>query len=92
MSRKLGAIARGVQAAAKGVAARMASRRFSVADKPVRCPHCGGETFEEGSALLNTRGLTFLNLDWANRDATTLVCTECGKVEWFLRTPEKRIA
>ena len=64
------------------------SQRFTVADVPVRCSHCGGEAFETGSALLNTTGLTFLQLDWANRNANLLICVRCGHVEWFLNDPE----
>jgi hypothetical protein len=37
----------------------------------------------------NTAGLTFLNLDWANRSAATLTCTACGRIEWFLADPEE---
>ena len=87
MGKRLEAIGRGLKAAKT----YMQSRKYSVANKPVRCTHCSGETFEQGSALLNTSGMTFLHLDWANKSATTLVCTECGKLEWFLKTPEKRV-
>ena len=62
--------------------------RFSVAGVSVKCPHCGGQSFEERSAMLNTPGLTFLGLDWANRSATLLVCTRCGHVSWFLNEVE----
>ena len=41
------------------------------------------------AALLNTAGLTFMNLDWANRRAATLTCTACGHIEWFLSDPEE---
>ena len=63
---------------------------FEVAGRPVRCPHCGGQHFVEGRAQLNTAGMTFLNLDWANRSAATLACVGCGRVEWFLADPEER--
>jgi hypothetical protein len=46
---------------------------YSVAGKRVKCSHCGNETLGRGSALLNTRALTFFNLDWANRAANLLV-------------------
>ena len=36
-----------------------------------------------------TAGLTFFNLDWANRSAATLTCTSCGRIEWFLADPEE---
>lgn len=83
----MGPLRRGLKAAA----AAMESRKYSVAEKPVRCPHCGSETFDQATALLNTAGMSFLNLDWANRSATTLICTECGHVQWFVKTPDKRI-
>jgi predicted nucleic-acid-binding Zn-ribbon protein len=72
------------------MAAEPAGERFEVAGKMVRCPHCGGDHFVEGSAQLNTSGLTFFGLDWANRSAATLACVTCGRVEWFLADPEQR--
>jgi hypothetical protein len=64
--------------------------KFEVAGLPVRCAHCRGELFVEGRALLNTAGMSFLNLDWANRSAATLACVACGRIEWFLADPEER--
>jgi len=55
----------------------------------VRCPHCGGEDFDLGSAMLNTVGLTFLELDWANRSGSLLICVKCSHIEWFLEEPER---
>jgi len=63
--------------------------QFTVAGKVVRCRHCGDDHFVEGRAQLNTAGLSFLNLDWANRSAATLTCTGCGLIEWFLADPEE---
>lgn len=63
--------------------------RFLVAGKAVSCAHCAHDRFVEGRALLNTAGLSFLNLDWANRSAATLACTSCGRIEWFLADPEE---
>ncbi len=57
---------------------------YVVAGKQVVCPHCGGTQFEEGRAQLNTRALTFLDLDWADRNADVLVCRNCGHLEWFI--------
>jgi ribosomal protein S27AE len=62
---------------------------FTVAGKPVRCGHCGGGSFELRRALLNTAGLTFFKLDWANRQAAVLVCGTCGLAQWFLQEPER---
>ncbi|MGE5621260.1 MAG: hypothetical protein ACM3U0_01670 [archaeon] len=61
---------------------------FTVMGKEVLCPHCGNSLFELGSAMLNTPGLTFLNLDWANRSASILICTRCSNIQWFLKHPE----
>jgi predicted nucleic-acid-binding Zn-ribbon protein len=62
---------------------------YTVAGKAVICAHCGRNSFVEGRAQLNTAGMTFLNLDWANRTAATLTCTSCGRIEWFLADPEE---
>ncbi len=59
-------------------------RRYEIAGHIVVCSHCGGEEFDERSALLNTAGMTFLDIDWANRQAVLLVCAVCGRIEWFL--------
>lgn len=40
--------------------------------------------------FLGAFGLTFLNLDWANRSAATLACVGCGRLAWFLADPEER--
>jgi hypothetical protein len=66
-----------------------AGERYTVAGKPVECPHCSHDRFVEGRAQLNTAGMSFLNLDWANRSAATLTCTSCGRIEWFLADPEE---
>ena len=60
---------------------------YQVAGVRVKCPICGGEKFEEGSALLNTPGMTFFGLDFANRQAWLLICANCGHVEWFSKEP-----
>lgn len=56
--------------------------------KLVVCPHCQHDGFTQGQALLNTPGLTFLGLDWANRSATILICKQCGHIEWFMKQPK----
>jgi hypothetical protein len=63
--------------------------RYTVAGKLVSCNHCAADRFVEGRAQLNSAGLTFLNLDWANRSAATLTCTSCGHIHWFLADPEE---
>ena len=66
-----------------------AGERYTVAGKTVVCTHCSHDRFVEGRAQLNTAGLTFFNLDWANRTAATLTCASCGRIEWFLADPEE---
>ena len=66
-----------------------AGERYIVAGKSVTCAHCTHDRFVEGRAQLNTAGLTFFNLDWANRSAATLTCTACGRIEWFLSDPQE---
>jgi len=63
--------------------------RYTVSDRLVRCPHCTGETFVLGQALLNTRGAELMNMAWANAYATTLLCEECGNIQWFAQEPER---
>jgi len=60
-------------------------RSFEIKGKRLTCPFCGGTQFSTRKSLLNTRGATFLRLDWANRYATNYICTQCGYIQWFLR-------
>jgi len=64
------------------------SGTYAIGGKTVTCSHCGGDKFDSGSALLNTRSLTFLGIDFANRGANLLICTACTHVEWFLDEPQ----
>jgi hypothetical protein len=63
--------------------ARSGGRTFEAAGKTVTCSHCAGRSFEKRHALLNTRGMTLLRLDWLNQKATILVCVQCGLVQFF---------
>ncbi len=65
------------------------SNSYQILGKPIVCTQCGYNQFDQASALLNTPGLTFLGLDWANRTATILACKQCGRIMWFLRQPEE---
>jgi hypothetical protein len=65
------------------------TQHYRVAGVPVRCAHCGGKKFDSGTALLNSSGMTFLGLDWANRSANLLICTKCSHINWFLQQPEE---
>lgn len=64
------------------------SGRFTVGEGTVaHCSQCGGEYFDTASALLNTRGMTFIGFDFADRGASLLVCRTCSHVEWFVEEP-----
>ena len=56
---------------------------YSLAGKPVNCPHCQGTQFNAGEAQLNTAIATLIELDWLNKTATILSCTACGQIQWF---------
>jgi predicted nucleic-acid-binding Zn-ribbon protein len=62
---------------------------YQIQGRSIVCLQCGHDQFDQGSALLNTPGMTFFGLDWANRTATILCCKQCGRIEWFLRQPEE---
>jgi predicted nucleic-acid-binding Zn-ribbon protein len=62
---------------------------FQILGKTITCPQCSNVQFLQKSILLNTPGMTFFSLDWANRTATTLTCTKCSQIQWFLQQPEK---
>jgi ribosomal protein S27E len=88
----MGTFFKALQAGVKGGMDSLAEgkrpNRYSVAGRPVRCPHCAGENFLLGTAQLNTPGMEFVNLGWANSTATTVVCGECGNIQWFSQKPE----
>lgn len=47
------------------------------------CPICGSEHFQTRRYLLNTMWLTFFEWDWANKQAQTYSCDNCGYIMWF---------
>lgn len=49
------------------------------------CPICKHTQFWSRETLMNTTGMSFFNLDWANRSAKNYVCNNCGYVYWFLQ-------
>ncbi len=65
------------------------TNKYRLGGKEIVCPHCGHNEFDQAVALLNTPGMTFMGLDWANRTASVLSCRKCGTIEWFLRAPEE---
>jgi DNA-directed RNA polymerase subunit RPC12/RpoP len=68
----------------KASSGRSAGECVEIAGRQLTCPHCGGDRFFCSEAQLNTAGMTFLGLDWANRSATIYECARCGRLEWFI--------
>lgn len=67
----------------KAASDKPAGESYKVAGIQVTCPHCKGTRFFEQEALLDSRDMSILNIEWAGDSATTLICTRCGHVEWF---------
>ncbi len=62
--------------------------RYMLAGRGLACPHCAGETFIEGSAQVNTTVTSaLLGLDY--KKVYTLICTECGYLQWLMQPPHR---
>jgi predicted nucleic-acid-binding Zn-ribbon protein len=85
MGNTLRALQRAVAAGAK---AAFGPNEYEAGGKQVLCTHCGNSTFNHEKALLNTAGRTLAGLDWTDKEATILVCSKCGRIEWFANTPD----
>jgi len=59
-------------------------KEYKIQGNKLVCPVCQHTKFWTRKTLMNTVGLTFFDLDWANRRATNFVCDHCGYVYWFL--------
>lgn len=57
--------------------------RAWVGTHQLRCTLCEGELFWDREVQLNTAGMTFLKLDWANDSATGIQCADCSRLELF---------
>ena len=85
----MGKFGRALKMGLKGMASAFQPGQFVVESKRVECPHCGNDQFAAGSAQLNTASMSFFGLDWTDKSAHTLMCTECGRIEWFGQAPER---
>ena len=56
----------------------------TVDGKPFNCLVCHHDKFQQREAQLHTMLATLFGLDWANQNATCLVCDNCGYIHWFL--------
>lgn len=48
-----------------------------------RCLLCHSDRLEGREALLNTRFMTRVGLDWSNRAAVVVRCRDCGHISWY---------
>ncbi|WP_121258815.1 zinc ribbon domain-containing protein [Nocardioides ferulae] len=55
-----------------------------VSGRRLACLVCGAGAFARREVKMNTTGMSFLGLDWANRSAVAAVCRTCGYVHTFL--------
>lgn len=78
---------RGLAAAAKVFTSQ--SREYKVGDEVLACAFCRGKSFEHRRVLLNTAAATLVNLDWANAQASAMVCDRCSHIMWFFKEPER---
>jgi hypothetical protein len=44
---------------------------------------CRGQVFTDREIKLNTSGMEFLGMEWANRSGTALICDRCSFVHTF---------
>ncbi|GHF78252.1 hypothetical protein ACFFSH_36720 [Streptomyces filamentosus] len=58
--------------------------RARIGKREIRCLTCGGDVFREREVKLNSTGMEFFNLAWANESATGLICWSCGYVQLFV--------
>lgn len=63
---------------------RIREKKMRVNGHQLKCPHCGGTGFTQGSAQLHTTIMTFFKLEWLNKSADTFTCSNCGRIEWFI--------
>ena len=87
-----GALIQPTKAGAKAVAEALRPSIYGAAGEKVVCPHCGNERFSEQAVLLNTQCFTFFRLDWLNRNATALICSKCGLIQWFAKSLEREFS
>jgi predicted nucleic-acid-binding Zn-ribbon protein len=50
---------------------------------PLRCPHCGGDSFKRSRLPLGGPGLSFLGFDLNGEDAAVFTCRTCNRIELF---------
>jgi hypothetical protein len=67
-----------------GLLRKAVPRLATVNNRPLLCLVCGGGEFWDREVKLNSSGMEFLNLAWANQSALGLLCANCGYVHEFV--------
>jgi predicted nucleic-acid-binding Zn-ribbon protein len=88
MKNTFAGIGAGLKAVAKSIVTP--TTQYCVGDISLTCPVCGHDKFDRREMLINTSGMTFLNMDWLNSSACALVCQKCKRIELFAETPSAR--
>ena len=60
------------------------------AGRKLACLVCGERAFDYREIKLNTSGMSFMGLDWANKSGTGVICAACGFVHTFAGPVEWR--
>ncbi|MEU0832519.1 hypothetical protein ACNPQM_00020 [Streptomyces sp. NPDC056231] len=58
--------------------------RAALGEVWLKCQVCQGDVFRERGVLLNSAGMEFMKLAWADEKATGLICWRCGYVHLFV--------
>ncbi|MFC9498330.1 hypothetical protein [Streptomyces sp. NPDC056982] len=58
--------------------------RASLGEMWITCQVCRSELFRERDIKLNSTGMEFMKLAWADETATGLICWKCGYVHLFV--------
>jgi len=66
------------------MAKRSESKERIIKGNKLTCSVCKNDKFWFRETLMNTPGMTFLGLEWANKKAQNYICDHCGYVHWFL--------
>jgi hypothetical protein len=87
LKRALGGIGAGLKAAASAFSND--GCHYKIGGRRLLCPLCSNDTFDQRPMLMNTTGMSFMNLDWLNESACALVCRSCSRIEIFMKAPDR---